>query len=82
MLTTVAGSTRFKQNLAPTPKKQADTEESDVLKVDFESDMDIAALTIKDEHKHDENGKSQEMGIITKSFSKKSLVAKKHSTTT
>ncbi|GJX15187.1 ACT domain-containing protein ACR4-like protein isoform X3 [Tanacetum coccineum] len=76
MLTTVAG-TRFRQNLASTPKKQVDTEESDVLKVDFDSHLDIAAVTIKDEHKHEENGKSQEMGIITKSFSKKSLLVEK-----
>ncbi|GJY60704.1 hypothetical protein Tco_0461361 [Tanacetum coccineum] len=39
--------------------------------------LDIAAVTIEDEHKHEENDKSQEMGIITESFSKKSLVAEK-----
>nr|GEX39816.1 hypothetical protein [Tanacetum cinerariifolium] len=77
MLTTVAGSTGFKQNLAPTLKKQADTQESDVPKVNFESHLDIAAVTIEDEHKHEENCKSQEMGIITKRFSKKSLMAER-----
>nr|GFA61904.1 hypothetical protein [Tanacetum cinerariifolium] len=68
MLTTVAGSTGFKQNLAPTLKKQADTQESNVPKVDFESHLDIVAVTIEDEHKHEENYKSQEMGIITRDF--------------
>nr|GEV05438.1 hypothetical protein [Tanacetum cinerariifolium] len=54
MLTTVTGSMGFTQNLAPTPKKQVDNGESDVPKVDFKSHLDIAVVTIKDEHKHEE----------------------------
>nr|GEW80078.1 hypothetical protein [Tanacetum cinerariifolium] len=48
ILTTVVGSTGFRQNLAPTPKKQADTEESDVPKVGFESHLDAGRLEAED----------------------------------
>ncbi|PWA74682.1 hypothetical protein CTI12_AA250280 [Artemisia annua] len=67
--TTVAGSTEFRQNLAPTPRKQADTEESDVSKVDFESHLDAGRLEAEDrvselflESQKDETGRGDDHG--------------------